>query len=115
MLQLFNSMQFFTRFSSFQEFLFLNFYIASAQRLITMILGFYGIDAVLRGLKLNQFGSVYSLIADLSGLRNRYEPFGIDIKARVNDFVLGLEIVQNKEGKALLMSIQLRSPASRAY
>jgi hypothetical protein len=104
-------MQFFTRLV-LSGILFLTFTIASAQRLVTNRSSFY----VLTGsssAKLNQFDQ---LLADrgLSGLRNRYRTYGIGYQARVNDFVLGLELYHNQGRQSIFDDYKLSYRTSRA-
>jgi hypothetical protein len=104
-------MQFFTRLV-ISGILFLTFSIASAQRLITNRSSFYVLTGS-SGAKLNQFDQ---LLADrgLSGLRNRYRTYGIGYQARVNDFVLGLELFHNQGRQSTFDDYKLSYRTSRA-
>lgn len=64
------------------------------------------------GAKLNQFNT---LLDDrgLSGLKNRYQSFGIGYQTRVNDFVMGLELYQNRGRRSEFDDFQIQYRTSR--
>ncbi len=67
---------------------------AQAQQIITKRSSFYALLGA-SGAKLNQFDE---LLAErgLSGLRNRYQTIGLGYQARINDFVLGMDVLHNR-------------------
>jgi len=104
-------MQFFTRLF-LTGIVLLTFEVASAQQLISNRSSFYVLTGT-SGAKLNQFDQ---LLADrgLSGLRNRYRTFGLGYQARVNDFVLGMELYHNQGKKSDFDDYRISYRTSRA-
>lgn len=103
-------MQFFIRLV-FSGILFLTLTQSVSQRLITDRSSFYVLTGT-SGAKLNQFDQ---LLADrgLSGLRNRYRTYGLGYQARVNDFVLGLELYHNQGKQSIFDDYRLSYRTSR--
>lgn len=84
----------------------------SAQQLVSKRSSFY-IVAGTSGAKLNQFDKMLEE-RGLSGLRNRYQSIGLGYQARINDFVLGMELYQNLGKKSEFDSYNLSYRTSRA-
>lgn len=84
----------------------------SAQQLISKRSSFYGVVGT-SGAKLNQFNSMLEE-RGLSGMRNRYQTIGLGYQARINDFVLGMELYQNIGKKSELDNYSLSYRTSRA-
>ncbi len=84
----------------------------SAQQLTTKRASFYALTGS-SGAKLNQFDK---LLADrgLSGLRNRYRTYGLGYQARINDFVIGMELYHNQGRQSRLDDYQISYRTSRA-
>jgi hypothetical protein len=82
------------------------------QQLMTKRSTFYALVGTSGG-KLNQFDE---LLAErgLSGLRNRYQTIGLGYQARVNDFVLGLDVLHNRGGVSEFDDFSMNYRTSRA-
>ncbi|MFC3415030.1 hypothetical protein [Algoriphagus hitonicola] len=95
-------------------FLFLGFFYpnAQAQRLLDKRSSFYSTVGI-SGAKLNQFDN---MLADrgLSGLRQRYRTIGLGYQTRINDFVLGMELFQNRSAQSRLDDYRIGYRTSRA-
>lgn len=65
------------------------------------------------GAQLNQFNALLDS-RGLSGLPNRYQTIGIGYQARINDFVMGMELLQNQGKKSELDSYSMSYRTSRA-
>ncbi|UZD23688.1 hypothetical protein [Algoriphagus halophytocola] len=85
---------------------------ASAQKLLTKRSTFYTVIGT-SGAKLNQ---IDDMLADrgLSGLRNRYNTLGLGYQARINDFVLGLELLHNRGAVSEFDQFRINYRTSRA-
>ncbi|WP_225587006.1 hypothetical protein [Algoriphagus sp. Y33] len=83
-----------------------------AQQLITKRSTFYALAGT-SGARLNQFDNI---LADrgLSGLRNRYQTIGLGYQARINDFVLGMDVLHNRGGVSELDDFSMNYRTSRA-
>ncbi len=84
----------------------------NAQQLINKRSTFYVMGGT-SGAKLNQFDNMLSA-RGLTGLRNRYQTFGMGYQARVNDFVLGMELFHNSGPKNDLDEFTMSYRTSRA-
>lgn len=84
----------------------------SAQQLVSKRSSFY-VVAGTSGAKLNQFDKMLEE-RGLSGIRNRYQTIGLGYQARINDFVLGMELYQNLGKKSELDNYTLSYRTSRA-
>lgn len=85
-------MPFFTR-ASFLISCFFFSLTASSQKLLTKRPTVY-VTVGTSGAKLNQFDQML-LDRGLSGLRNKYHTLGLGYQTRVNDFVIGMEVLHN--------------------
>jgi hypothetical protein len=65
------------------------------------------------GAQLNQFNSLLAS-RGLSGLQNRYQTVGLGYQARINDFVIGMDLLQNQGKKSQLDSYSMSYRTSRA-
>lgn len=65
------------------------------------------------GAQLNQFNSLLEA-RGLSGLQNRYQTIGLGYQARINDFVIGVDLLQNQGKKSQLDSYSISYRTSRA-
>nr|WP_244545436.1 hypothetical protein [Algoriphagus locisalis] len=65
------------------------------------------------GGKLNQFDQMLQA-RGLSGLRNRYQTVGLGYQTRINDFVLGMEVLHNRGGVSELDEFRMNYRTSRA-
>lgn len=85
---------------------------AHSQQLVTKRSSFYALLGTSGG-KLNQFDK---MLADrgLSGLRNRYQTIGLGYQTRLNDFVLGMDILHNRGGVSHFDDYLLNYRTSRA-
>ena len=92
--------------------IFLSFSVASSQQLISERSTVY-LTAGTSGAKLNQFNRLLEE-RGLSGLRNRYQSFGLGYQTRINDFVLGLELYHNQGKKSQLDDFTIGFRTSRA-
>ena len=86
-------MPFFTR-ASFLIICFFFSLTASSQKLLTKRPTIY-VTAGTSGAKLNQFDQML-LDRGLSGLRNKYHTIGLGYQTRINDFVIGMEVLHNR-------------------
>ena len=84
----------------------------SAQQLISKRSSFYAVVGT-SGAKLNQFNNMLEA-RGLSGMRNRYQTIGLGYQARINDFVLGMELYQNIGKKSEIDNYLLSYRTSRA-
>lgn len=84
----------------------------SAQQLVSKRSTFYVVSGT-SGAKLNQFDKMLE-DRGLSGMRNRYQTIGLGYQARINDFVLGMELYQNLGKKSELDNYTLSYRTSRA-
>ena len=84
----------------------------SAQQLVSKRSSFYVVTGT-SGAKLNQFDEMLAE-RGLSGLRNRYQSIGLGYQARINDFVLGMELYQNLGKKSEFDGYNLSYRTSRA-
>ncbi len=84
----------------------------SAQQLVSKRSTFYVVSGT-SGAKLNQFDKMLE-DRGLSGMRNRYQTIGLGYQARINDFVLGMELYQNLGKKSELDNYILSYRTSRA-
>ncbi len=82
------------------------------QQLMTKRSTFYALVGTSGG-KLNQFDKLLNE-RGLSGLRNRYQTIGLGYQARVNDFVLGLDILHNRGGVSEFDDFSMNYRTSRA-
>ncbi|WP_425639362.1 hypothetical protein ACPUEN_06850 [Algoriphagus yeomjeoni] len=101
----------------FHRYIFLFFFFiivatSSAQQLVTKRPTFYALLGTSGG-KLNQFDK---LLQDrgLSGLRNRYQTIGVGYQTRINDFVLGMDLLHNRGGVSKLDDYRMNYRTSRA-
>lgn len=85
---------------------------AMAQQLMTKRSSFYALMGTSGG-KLNQFDKMLEE-RGLSGLRNRYQTIGIGYQARINDFVLGMDVLHNRGGVSELDDYSMNYRTSRA-
>ncbi|MEB2777164.1 hypothetical protein SYJ56_17750 [Algoriphagus sp. D3-2-R+10] len=94
--------------------LFIFFVVAKAdgQQLITKRTTFYAVLGTSGG-KLNQFDDLLAQ-RGLSGLRNRYQTIGLGYQARINDFVLGMDLLHNRGGVSELDDFRIKYRTSRA-
>ncbi|MEB2780595.1 hypothetical protein U3A58_09325 [Algoriphagus sp. C2-6-M1] len=101
-------------FSRYIVLLFIFFSIAKShgQQLVTKRSSFYALMGTSGG-KLNQFDKILDS-RGLSGLRNRYHTIGLGYQARINDFVLGMDIFHNRGGVSELDDFRMRYRTSRA-
>ena len=85
---------------------------ASAQKLLTKRSTFYTVIGT-SGAKLNQMDE---MLADrgLSGLRNKYHTLGLGYQARINDFVLGMELLHNRGAVSEFDQFRMNYRTSRA-
>jgi hypothetical protein len=83
-----------------------------AQKLLEKRSSFYLFTGV-SGAKLGDFNE---MLADrgLSPLRNRYRSYGLGYQARINDFVLGMELSQHQSKASKLDGFEIRHRTSRA-
>ncbi|WP_026970032.1 hypothetical protein [Algoriphagus terrigena] len=83
-----------------------------AQKLVNKRSSFYAFTGV-SGAKLREFNE---MLADrgLSPLRNRYRTYGLGYQARINDFILGLELSQHQSKVSELDEFEIRYRTSRA-
>lgn len=83
-----------------------------AQRLLDKRSSFYSTVGI-SGAKLNQFDN---MLADrgLTGLRQRYRTIGLGYQTRINDFVLGMELFQNRSAQSRLDDYRIGYRTSRA-
>lgn len=65
------------------------------------------------GAKLNQFNSMLEE-RGLSGIQNSYQTYGIGYQTRINDFVMGLEVYQNRGARSDFDDFQIQYRTSRA-
>ncbi|TXD80066.1 hypothetical protein ESW18_02455 [Algoriphagus ratkowskyi] len=65
------------------------------------------------GGKLNQFDEMLSE-RGLSGLRSRYQTIGLGYQARINDFILGLDVLHNRGGVNEFDEFSMNYRTSRA-
>ena len=91
------------------------FFIAAdihAQQLMTKRSTFYALMGTSGG-RLNQFDE---MLADrgLTGLRNRYQTIGLGYQARINDFVIGMDVFHNRGGVSELDDFRMNYRTSRA-
>lgn len=96
-------------------FLFFTFFIVAstqAQQLVTERPTFYTLLGTSGG-KLNQFDKLLQE-RGLSGLRNRYQTIGLGYQTRINDFVLGMEVLHNRGGVSELDDFRMNYRTSRA-
>jgi hypothetical protein len=96
-------------------FLFFFFFIVATsqgQQLVTKRPTFYALLGTSGG-KLNQFDKLL-LDRGLSGLRNRYQTIGVGYQTRINDFVLGMDILHNRGGVSKLDDYRMNYRTSRA-
>ena len=84
----------------------------NAQQLVSKRSSFY-VVAGTSGAKLNQFDKMLAE-RGLSGLRNRYQTIGLGYQARINDFMLGMELYQNLGKKSEFDNYILSYRTSRA-
>lgn len=96
-------------------FLFIFFFITAysqGQQLVTKRPTFYALLGTSGG-KLNQFDK---LLEDrgLSGLRNRYQTIGLGYQTRINDFVLGMDVLHNRGGVSKFDDFRINYRTSRA-
>ncbi|WP_339869538.1 hypothetical protein [uncultured Algoriphagus sp.] len=83
-----------------------------SQQLVSKRSSLYAIVGTSGG-KLNQFDK---MLADrgLSGLRNRYQTIGLGYQTRINDFVLGMDILHNRGGVSHFDDFSMNYRTSRA-
>lgn len=82
------------------------------QQLMTKRSTFYALLGTSGG-KLNQFDKLLNE-RGLSGLRNRYQTIGLGYQARINDFVLGLDVLHNRGGVSEFDDFSMNYRTSRA-
>lgn len=85
---------------------------AQAQQLISKRSSYYVLLGTSGG-KLNQFDKLLEE-RGLSGLRNRYRTIGLGYQARINDFVLGMDVLHNRGGLSQFDDYSLNYRTSRA-
>lgn len=85
---------------------------APAQQIMTKRSTFYALMGTSGG-KLNQFDKMLEE-RGLSGLRNRYQTIGLGYQTRINDFVLGLDVLHNRGGVSELDDFSINYRTSRA-
>lgn len=85
---------------------------AKAQQLMTKRSSFYAMVGTSGG-KLNQFDLMLEQ-RGLTGLRNRYQTLGLGYQGRINDFVIGMEVFQNRSGVTELDDFRMNYRTSRA-
>ncbi len=106
-----NSMPLFNRYL-FLLVIFLIVANAQAQQLMTKRSSFYVVAGTSGG-KLNQFDNMLAE-RGLSGLRNKYQTVGLGYQARINDFVLGMDVFHNRGGVSELDDFRVNYRTSRA-
>lgn len=83
-----------------------------AQQLVTKRSTFYSLMGTSGG-KLNQFDKMLAE-RGLTGLRNRYQTIGLGYQARINDFMIGLDVLHNRGGVSELDDYRINYRTSRA-
>jgi hypothetical protein len=82
------------------------------QQLISKRSTFYTIAGT-SGAQLNQFNALLNS-RGFPGLQDRYQTIGIGYQTRINDFVMGMELLQNQSKKSQLDSYLISYRTSRA-
>jgi len=85
---------------------------AHAQQLMTKRSTFYALLGTSGG-KLNQFDKMLEE-RGLTGLQNRYQTIGLGYQARINDFVIGMDVFHNRGGVSELDNFRMNYRTSRA-
>lgn len=93
-------------------FVFFIFIDAESQQLMTKRSTFYAVVGTSGG-KLNQFDKMLEE-RGLSGLRNKYQTIGLGYQARINDFMLGLDVLHNRGGVNEFDDFSINYRTSRA-
>ncbi|MDR7129634.1 hypothetical protein J2X69_001979 [Algoriphagus sp. 4150] len=93
-------------------FVFFCFVDAQAQQLMTKRSTFYAVAGTSGG-RLNQFNQMLE-DRGLSGLRNKYQTIGLGYQARINDFVVGMDVLHNRGGVSEFDDFSMNYRTSRA-
>lgn len=85
---------------------------AKSQQLMTKRSTFYALIGTSGG-KVNQFDEMLAE-RGLSGLRNQYNTIGLGYQARINDFMLGVDVIHNRGGVSEFDDFSMNYRTSRA-